>query len=159
MEQATFARPAILWSRSCARSGAAVAPVRSMESIDTLLRDLQLSSPAMTSNLWMQTSRRKEITQILHEVETWPRVVIRSDRRGLEFTDGNRVFGCLQWNGRLEVKFPAEVRNRLIAEEMAVAEPDQPRSDRVVWMVQGTADVDRAVWLLRLSYLRFFSNL
>ena len=129
-----------------------------MESIDTLLRDLQLSSPAMTSNLWMQTSQFKEVTQILHEVETWPRVVIRSDPRGLHLTDGNCVFGFLQWNGRLEVTFPAEVRDRLIAEEMAVAGPDQSSSDRVVWMIRNAADVQRAIWLLRLSYLRFFNT-
>jgi hypothetical protein len=129
-----------------------------MQSIDTLLRELQLSSPAMTSNLWMQTGRFKKIKQVLNEVETWPRVVIRSEHRGLQFTDGNRVFGRLQWNGRLEVIFPPQVRDRLIAEEMAVAEPDQSWSDRVVWMVRNAADVDRAVWLLRLSYLRFFAD-
>jgi len=129
-----------------------------MESIDSLLRDLQLSSPAMTSNLWLQTSRFKEVTQILHEVEKWPRVAIRSNRHGLHFTDGNRVFGSLQWNGQLEVTFPTEVRDRLIAEEMAVADPDQPRSDRVVWIIRNAADVQRATWLLRLSYLRFFNT-
>src|SRR4051812_15808643 len=126
-----------LWRGRCSASA--------MESIDTLLSELHLSSPAMTSHLWMQTSRLKQIKQVLNEVETWPRVVIQSDSRGVQFIDGERLFGGLQWNGRLEVTFPAQVRDRLIAEEMAVAGPDQSWSDRVVWMIRNTADVERAL--------------
>jgi hypothetical protein len=61
--------------------------------------------------------------------------------------------GHLRWDGRLDVPFPVELRNRLVAEEMVGIDPDESRVDRVVWIVRRPADVDRAVWLLRLSYL------
>lgn len=95
-----------------------------------------------------------EIEEVLHAAERWGDVVVRPDRTGLNFIAGEMTFGHLRWDGRLDVPFPIEIRNRLVAEEMADCEPDESRRDRVVWIVRRSADVDRAVWLLRLSYVR-----
>jgi Luciferase len=125
-----------------------------MKSLDTLLsRELQMPSLASTGNLWSRTRLVKEIKQVLDAAKMWLGVVIQPDRYGLQFLAGEAELGYLRWDGLLELPFPSDLRDRLFAEEMAAHRPDLSGSDRAVWIVRTPADVDRAIWLLRLSYL------
>src|SRR5436190_14299216 len=124
-----------------------------MQSLDTLLsQELRLPSPADTGFLWSRTGLLKEIRSVLHEAGTWPGVAIEPDRHMLRFIASGETLAHLRWDGRLDVPLPAAMRERLVAERMAACDPDQARSDRVVWIIQTSADVERAVSLLRLAY-------
>ena len=101
----------------------------------------------------------KEVWDVVQEVGAWPDVVVTTDLSGLCLTLGGAMLGHLRWNGRIDLPFGPEIRDRLVAEEMASRDPDQPDACRVVFVVRTMADVDRAVWLLRLAYLGVDSNL
>ena len=125
-----------------------------MKSLDTLFSpELRQSSPVGTVNLANRTNRLNEIDMVLEEIETWPGLVIKAQRNGLQLVVRGAPLGYLRWDGRLELPFPADIGDRLVGEEMAVPASDQSESERLVWIVRSPADVERAVWLLRLSYL------
>ena len=94
----------------------------------------------------------KELWGVVHAVWAWPGVAIAPDRSGLRLTRRGAMLGYLHWCGRIDLPFEPEIRDRLVAEDMASRDPDQPDADRVVFDVRAVADVDRAVWLLRLAY-------
>jgi Family of unknown function (DUF5519) len=105
-----------------------------------------------------RTSTLKEVWDVVKTVEAWPGVTIAPDGSGLCLTLGGVTLGHLRWNGRIDLPFAPEAGNRLIAEGMASRDPDRPGTNRVVFDVRTAADVDRAVWLLRLAYLSMDSK-
>jgi hypothetical protein len=109
--------------------------------------------PAHAAYIWSRTSLLQQIRQLLHATSDWPGVEIRWNRCGLQFVAGDETLGSLEWDGRLAVPFPTGLSERLIAEAMATRDPDDSGEGGVVWTVRSPADVDRAVWLLRLAFL------
>ena len=95
----------------------------------------------------------KEIWDVVQTVGAWPDARIAADDGGLCLSVRGVSLGHLGWSGRLDLPFNQEVGERLVAEEMAALDPDRFDAGRVVFEVQTTDDVDRAVWLLRLAYL------
>ena len=131
-----------------------------MESLDRLLsKQLQVLPLTNAAYFASRTRLIKEMTQVMDAAKDWHGVVIQPSHDGLQFIARNAAFGFLRWNGRLDVRLSAELRDRLIAEEMAARDSSRAKSDRVVWIVRSSADVDRAIWLLRLSYLRWCRDL
>lgn len=94
-----------------------------------------------------------QVWEFLQTVSEWPELTISTDPSGLCIALHDVTLAHLRWNGRLELPFGPEARDRLIAEEMAAPDPDRPDSGRLVFDVRTLGDVDRAVWLLRLAYL------
>ena len=92
----------------------------------------------------------KEIWDVVQAVGSWPGVRIASDRSGLCVAIRGVILGHLGFDGRIDLPFTTQVADRLVAEDMVSRDP---HTDRVVFDVRGVADVDRAVWLLRLAYL------
>lgn len=99
-----------------------------------------------------------QVWEFLQAVGGWPDLTISTDPSGLCIGIQDVTLGHLRWNGRLELPFGPEVGKRLIAEEMAAPDPDRPDTGRLVFDVRTLADVDRAVWLLRLAYLSLDAN-
>src|SRR5258707_9594882 len=95
----------------------------------------------------------RQVFDVVQVVRAWPGVTLRRDRSGVCLALGEVVLGHLRWDGRIDLPFAPETANRLVAEDMARFDPEHPDGDRVVFDLQSAADVDRAVWLLRLSYL------
>lgn len=102
----------------------------------------------------------KEVWDVVQEVGAWSGVAIVPDGSGLclGLALSGVMLGHVRWNGRIDLPFAPEIRDRLVAEEMASCDPDEPDASRVVFVVRTMADVDRAVWLLRLAYLNVDSN-
>lgn len=109
--------------------------------------------PATMAFLFSRTSMLKEVWEVLQAVRDWPGVSIAPDPGGLCLALHDVTLGHLRWDGRLDLPFDSEVRDRLVAEQMARPDPDRPNSRRLVFDVRTLRDVDRAVWLLRLAYL------
>ena len=94
----------------------------------------------------------KEVSNIVKGVKAWPDVTIARDRGGLCVRLRGATLGHVRWNGRIDLPFGPDVRQRLVAEEMAYPDPDQA-DGRIVFDVHNDADVERALWLFRLAYL------
>jgi hypothetical protein len=101
----------------------------------------------------------KEVRDVLQVIGAWPGVVMAPDPGGLCLTLGGVRLGYLRWSGRIDLTFGKEIGDRLVAEQMACPDPDQPNTGRIVFVVRTMIDVDRAVWLLRLAYLSVDSKL
>jgi hypothetical protein len=108
---------------------------------------------AALAYLWTRTPILKEVWDVVDAVGVWPGAAIAPDHNGLSLMLRGVTLGHLDWNGRLDLPFRPEVRDRLVAEEMASRDPDHPQTNGVVFVVRTSVDVDRAIWLLRLGYL------
>jgi luciferase-like monooxygenase len=95
----------------------------------------------------------REYWDLVQAVGVWPGAAIAQDRNGLRITLNGVKLGCLDWNGRLVLAFRREVRQALMAENMATVDPGLPDKNQIVLDVRTAADVNRAVALLRLAYL------
>lgn len=115
--------------------------------------DVLAAPGAPIAYLWSRTSTLKEVWAVVQAVEAWPGVQIAPDRSGLCLMLSGVTLGHLRWGGRIDLPFGPEAQDRLLAEELARRDPEQPETDGVVFDVRTMADVDRAVWLLRLAYL------
>jgi hypothetical protein len=116
---------------------------------------LQVVFPAKASLacLWSRTNKLKEITDVLYAAGLWSGMEYEPDSRGICIARNGATLGLLHWNGRLDLSCWREVAEQLVAEEMASRDPQQPDTGGVVFDVRTSADVDRALWLLRLAYL------
>src|SRR3954465_1815665 len=127
-----------------------------MESLTTFSSGefrMLLESSSGTASVCRRVRLVNEIRQVLRSVKGWPAVDIQTNRNGNKFFTRGIPFGRLRCDGRLDAAVSTDVRDRLLAEEMAARDPDEPRSDRVVWVMRTPEDVARSVWLLRLAYL------
>jgi hypothetical protein len=98
---------------------------------------------------------RNWLQQISDAVSRWPQVTAEPHRfGGTEFRFGPAEIGHIHRDGTLDIPFPMPVRNRLVAEGMVEKHHFLPDSGWITFRV-GAAGVDRAIWLLRLSYLRY----
>lgn len=118
-------------------------------------RSVLAGPPAEVAYLWSRTNLLKQVWDVVQTVKAWPGVAITSNRTGLCLALRGVTLGHVRWNGRIDLPFGPELRDRLVEEQMASHDPD---TDRLVFDVQAAADVDRAVWLLRLAYLSAESN-
>ena len=100
------------------------------------------------------------VDRVIEEVAAWPHVNTEEHRfEGREFTLGPREVGHVHRWGIVDVPFTGGLRDQLIAEGMTEEHHVVPESGWTTLYVEDDEDVDRAVWLLRLSYLYHVNNL
>jgi hypothetical protein len=126
-------------------------------------RDLHDQPPAVLAAgigawLWAHSGMLKPVWDVVLAVSAWPGVIVAPDQNGLCLRLGGVILGELRWNGRIDLPFGPEMRDRLVTEGLAARDPEQIDTERVVFDVRTAADVDHAVWLLRLAYLSLDSN-
>jgi hypothetical protein len=86
----------------------------------------------------------------------WPGISAGSHRFGGRiFLLGRSEIGHMHNDGALEISFPRALRDELLAQGLAEKHRTAPDSGRVMFHVRREIDVNHAVWLLRISYLRF----
>jgi Luciferase len=100
--------------------------------------------PAAMGYLWSRTGMLEKISLVVRDVGAWQDVAIAPDCDGLCLTVSGVTLGQLRWNGRIDVPFGLEVRDRLVA--VALLDRDDPDAAHVVLDVRGAAGVDHAVW-------------
>jgi hypothetical protein len=90
------------------------------------------------------------------EVSTWGNISIHPHRfGGREFRFGSAEVGHVPTGGVIDIPFPRSVRDVLLAEGLAGEHRWVPDSGWTTFQVRSEADFNHAVWLLRLSYLRY----
>jgi hypothetical protein len=89
------------------------------------------------------------------QVSAWPQVSSHNHRfGGQEFRVGSAEVGHVHNSGVVDIPFPRAFRDELLARGLAEEHRWAPNSGWVTFRVRGDDDVERAVWLMRLSYLR-----
>ena len=115
--------------------------------------DLMSVPWAAIGRLWSRTSQLKLTWDLVHAVGNWQHVKFMPDSSGLSISLGRITLGHLDWNGRLDLPLGPQARKRLVEEKMVVPDARYPGTECVMFLIRNDADVERAVWLLRLTHL------
>ena len=98
----------------------------------------------------------KHLKRLEEEVSAWPQISVHAHRfGGREFRFGSAEVGHVHQGGMVDIPFPRSVRDALLAEGLAEEHRWVPNSGWITFHVRSEEDFDHAVWLLRLSYLRY----
>ena len=96
------------------------------------------------------------VETIQQAVSPWEGVSVKPHRfGGVEFNFGTAEIGHIHLHGLLDIPFPVKIRNQLLAEGLVSKHHVLPDSGWISFRVRSEGDLERAVWLLRLSYLRY----
>jgi hypothetical protein len=99
----------------------------------------------------MSTDRAGEI--IHKAVLNWDGVTTRPHRYGgIEYRLGKREIGHIHGDSLVDIPFPTKVRDELVSAGLAEPHHVLPKSGWVSVYLRATADVERAIELLRLSF-------
>lgn len=98
----------------------------------------------------------KYFERLEQEISSWPAVSTYPHRfGGREFRFKAAEIGHIHTGGTVDIPFPRSVRDPLLAEGLAQEHRWVPDSGWVTFQVRGEEDFKHAIWLMRLSYLRY----
>lgn len=90
------------------------------------------------------------------EVSAWPNVSAHPHRfGGMEFQFADAEVGHVHKNGTVDIPFPRSVRDALLAGGLAEEHRWVPNSGWITFRMRQEEDLSHALWLMRLSYLRY----
>jgi Family of unknown function (DUF5519) len=90
------------------------------------------------------------------EVSAWSNVSVHLRRfGGMEFRFGDAEIGHVHTNGIVDIPFPRSVRDALLAGGLAEEHHWVPDSGWITFQMRSEEDRSHALWLLRLSYIRY----
>jgi hypothetical protein len=97
-----------------------------------------------------------DLKRLEEQVSAWPQISVHAHRfGGREFRFGSAEVGHVHQGGMVDIPFPRSVRDALLAEGLAEEHRWVPNSGWITFHVRREEDFNHAVWLLRLSYLRY----
>ena len=98
----------------------------------------------------------KHLKKMEEEISGWPRISVHPHRfGGREFRFGSAEVGHVHTGGIVDIPFPRSVRDALLAEGLAEEHRWVPNSGWITFRISSERDLKHAVWLMRLSYLRY----
>jgi hypothetical protein len=98
----------------------------------------------------------EHLEQLEAEVSVWPDISVHPHRfGGREFRFQDAEVGHVHRGGVVDIPFPRSVRDALLAEGLAEEHPWVPNSGWVSFRIRGGQDLEHALWLLRLSLVRY----
>ena len=90
------------------------------------------------------------------KVSTWPHVSVHEHRfGGREFLFDKAEVGHVHTGGVVDIPFPRSVRDALLADGLAAEHHWVPNSGWITFQMRRDEDLTHALWLMRLSYLRY----
>ena len=96
------------------------------------------------------------VSKLEHEVSSWEHVTVHAHRfGGREFRFGSAEIGHVHPGGIVDIPFPRPVRDALLAGGHAEEHHFVPNSGWVTFRIGRSEDLQHALWLMRLSYLRY----
>lgn len=96
------------------------------------------------------------LEQLVENVASWEGVSVRPHRfGGKEFEFGRAEIGHVHTGGIIDIPFPRAIRDALLEERLAEEHHWVPDSGWITFRMRSERDFERALWLLRLSYLRY----
>jgi Family of unknown function (DUF5519) len=98
----------------------------------------------------------QHLKKLEEEVSAWPQISVHQHRFGAkEFRVGSAEVGHVHIGGIVDIPFPRLVRDALVTEGLAEDHRWVPNSGWTTFHVRNEQDFKHALWLLRLSYLRY----
>jgi hypothetical protein len=98
----------------------------------------------------------KFLKKLEEEISAWPNVSVHPHRfGGREFCVGSAEVGHVHENGIVDIPFPRSIHDALLAEDLVEEHHWVPDSGWVTFRLRSEGDLGHAVWLMRLSYLRY----
>jgi Family of unknown function (DUF5519) len=96
------------------------------------------------------------VRRLEDEVSAWPGVSAHAHRfGGKEFRFGKAEIGHVHTDGTVDIPFPRAVRDALLEEGQAEEHRWVPNSGWTTYKIREVADIQQALGLLRISYLRY----
>src|SRR3989454_12454580 len=90
------------------------------------------------------------------EISTCENISVHPHRSGgREFRLGSAEVGHVHTGGIVDIPFPRSVRDALLNEGLAEEHRWVPNSGWITFRIRSEQDLTHAVWLMRLSYLRY----
>jgi Family of unknown function (DUF5519) len=90
------------------------------------------------------------------EVSAWEDVSVHPHRfGGMEFQFGDAEVGHVHTNGIVDIPFPRSIHDVLLADGLAEEHHWVPNSGWITFRIRSEEDRSHALWLMRLSYLRY----
>jgi hypothetical protein len=109
-----------------------------------------------SKELLMEFCQVTLIKKLEAEISTWPNISVHPHRfGGVEFRFGSAEVGHLHTAGMVDIPFPRAVHDALLADGLAEEHRWVPNSGWTTFRVRNEADIEHALWLMRLSYLRY----
>jgi hypothetical protein len=97
-----------------------------------------------------------QLERLEEEICQWPSISIYPHRfGGREFRFQNAEVGHVHTGGVVDIPFPRAVHDALLAEGLAAEHRWVPNSGWTTFRIRSDEDLKHAVWLMRLSYLRY----
>ena len=104
----------------------------------------------------MGVRRIEHLKKLEDKVSTWPQVSVHPHRfGGREFRFGNAEIGHVHAGGIVDIPFPRSLRDALLENSLAEEHHWVPNSGWITFQMRKEEDLSHAVWLMRLSYLRY----
>jgi len=98
----------------------------------------------------------KHLKKLEDEVSAWPQISVHPHRFGAkEFRVGSAEVGHVHTEGIVDIPFSRLVRDALVTEGLAEDHRWVPNSGWTTFHVRNEQDFKHALWLLRLSHLRY----
>ena len=98
--------------------------------------------------------RNLEIVE--REVSTWPEVSVHPHRFGArEFRFRAAEIGHVHTGGVVDIPFPRPIHDALLEDGLAQEHLWVPNSGWITFRIRHPDDINHALWLMRLSYLRY----
>jgi hypothetical protein len=98
----------------------------------------------------------KDLKRLEVEVSGWPHISVHPHRfGGREFRFRSAEVGHVHAGGVVDIPFPRSVHDALLREGLAEKHRWVPDSGWITFRIRGEQDLDHALWLMRLSYLRY----
>jgi Family of unknown function (DUF5519) len=96
------------------------------------------------------------LKKLEEEVRSWANVSVHPHRfGGREFLFGAAEVGHVHTGGIVDIPFPRPVRDALLVEGLAEEHRWMPNSGWITFRIRDEEDFNHALWLMRLSYLRY----
>ena len=116
---------------------------------------LWLDVMMMIWNMVFKPDLSRSLEWIEEEVSAWPGVIVTLHKfGGLQFNFGNRELGHIHSNGILDILFPRKTKFELIDKGLTNDHHVFKKSGWTSIQVRSSNDVDKALYLLTLSYKR-----
>lgn len=98
----------------------------------------------------------KRVKTLEDVVSTWSRISVHPHRfGGREFQFRAAEVGHIHTNGMVDIPFTRPVHDALLAEGLAEQHRWVPNSGWITFRIRSERDIAHALWLMRLSYLRY----
>jgi hypothetical protein len=94
--------------------------------------------------------------RLREEVVSWPGISVHPHQfAAREYRFGKAEVGHVHFWGDVDIPFPRPVHDFLLGRHLAEQHRSVPDSGWTTFHMHGDNDVEHAVWLMRLSYLRY----